>query len=106
MQTAFYESEGECIVAVEDAEQVLFNNRFELDGMTFPEPSPHLFNFKSGVHSVKRKNLMLFYIVYVLSVVVLILHFTGFLARRNMDWVVLVAAVAIFAVNILDFLKG
>jgi hypothetical protein len=48
---------------------------------------------------------MLFYIVYILSVVVLILHFTGFLARRNLDWVVLVAAVAIFAVNILDFLK-
>ena len=48
---------------------------------------------------------MLFYIVYILSVVVLILHFTGFLARRNMDWVVLVAAIAIFAVNILDFLK-
>ncbi len=48
---------------------------------------------------------MLFYIVYILSVVVLILHFTGFLARRNMDWVVLVAAVAIFTVNILDFLK-
>ncbi|MEQ8288406.1 MAG: hypothetical protein RIB78_01660 [Gammaproteobacteria bacterium] len=48
---------------------------------------------------------MLFYIVYALSVVVLILHFTGFLARRNMDWVVLVAAVAIFTVNILDFLK-
>lgn len=48
---------------------------------------------------------MLFYIVYILSVVVLILHFTGFLARRNMDWVVLVAAVAIFTVNVLDFLK-
>ncbi|MFT5395887.1 MAG: hypothetical protein ACI85N_001075 [Gammaproteobacteria bacterium] len=48
---------------------------------------------------------MLFYIVYILSVVVLILHFTGFLARRNMDWVVLLAAVAIFGVNILDFLK-
>ncbi|MGB1799875.1 MAG: hypothetical protein ACPHLK_03490 [Gammaproteobacteria bacterium] len=48
---------------------------------------------------------MLFYIVYILSVVVLVLHFTGFLARRNMEWVVLVAAVAIFAVNILDFLK-
>ncbi|MEM6998740.1 MAG: hypothetical protein AAF419_02750 [Pseudomonadota bacterium] len=47
---------------------------------------------------------MLFYIVYIMSVVVLVLHFTGFLARRNMDWVVLVAAVAIFAVNILDFL--
>ena len=48
---------------------------------------------------------MLFDLVYILSVVVLILHFTGFLARRNMDWVVLVAAVAIFTVNILDFLK-
>ncbi len=48
---------------------------------------------------------MLFYIVYILSVVVLVLHFTGFLARRNMEWVVLLAAVAIFAVNILDFLK-
>jgi hypothetical protein len=48
---------------------------------------------------------MLFYIVYILSVIVLVLHFTGFLARRNMDWVVLLAAVSIFAVNILDFLK-
>ncbi|MEE8320298.1 MAG: hypothetical protein V3R68_00485 [Gammaproteobacteria bacterium] len=48
---------------------------------------------------------MLFYIVYVLSVVVLILHFTGFLERRNMDWAVLVAAVAIFAVNFLDFMR-
>lgn len=48
---------------------------------------------------------MLFYIVYILSVIVLVLHFTGFLARRNMEWVVLLAAVAIFAVNILDFLK-
>lgn len=48
---------------------------------------------------------MLFYIVYILSVIVLVLHFTGFLARRNMDWVVLLAAVAIFSVNILDFLK-
>jgi len=48
---------------------------------------------------------MLFYIVYVLSVVVLILYFTGFLAQRNMDWAVLVAAVGIFAVNILDFMR-
>ncbi len=48
---------------------------------------------------------MLFYIVYIASVVILILHFTGFLARRNMDWVVLAAAIAIFTVNILDYLK-
>lgn len=47
---------------------------------------------------------MIFYIVYILSIIVLILHFTGFLARRNMEWAVLGAAVALFAVNILDYL--
>ena len=48
---------------------------------------------------------MIFYIVYTLAVVVLILHFTGWLLRRNMEWAVMVAAVALFAVNILDYLK-
>lgn len=48
---------------------------------------------------------MIFYIVYVLSIIVLILHFTGFLARRNMEWTVLAAAVALFAVNILDYMQ-
>jgi hypothetical protein len=48
---------------------------------------------------------MIFYIVYVVSIIVLILHFTGFLARRNMEWAVMAAAVALFSVNILDFLK-
>jgi hypothetical protein len=48
---------------------------------------------------------MIFYIVYLASIVVLILHFTGFLARRNMEWAVMAAAVALFGVNILDYLK-
>ncbi len=48
---------------------------------------------------------MLFYIVYGLSVAVLILYVTGFLARRNMEWAVLAAAICIFAVNILDFMR-
>ncbi len=48
---------------------------------------------------------MIFYIVYSLAIVVLILHFTGWLARRNMEWAVMVAAVALFAVNILDYMK-
>ena len=48
---------------------------------------------------------MIFYIVYVLSIIILILHFTGWLMRRNMDWMVMVAAVALFAVNILDYMK-
>ncbi len=48
---------------------------------------------------------MIFYIVYIASIIVLVLHFTGFLARRNMEWAVLVAAIALFAVNILDYLS-
>ncbi|MBI2994630.1 MAG: hypothetical protein HYY48_10705 [Gammaproteobacteria bacterium] len=48
---------------------------------------------------------MIFYIVYLASIVILVLHFTGILARRNMEWAVLVAAVALFGVNILDYLK-
>lgn len=48
---------------------------------------------------------MVFYIVYALAVVILILHFTGWLARRNMDWVVLSTPVAVFAVIILDYMK-
>ena len=48
---------------------------------------------------------MIFYIVYILSIIILILHFTGFLARRNLEWTVMAAAVALFAVNILDFMN-
>lgn len=48
---------------------------------------------------------MISYIVYLFGLVTLILHFTGFLARKNLQWVVLMAPVAIFAVNILDFLR-
>ncbi|HYK56888.1 MAG TPA: excinuclease ABC subunit A, partial [Flavisolibacter sp.] len=45
--TAFYEGEGDVYVEV-DAEKLLhFNNRFELDGMTFEEPSPNLFSFNN-----------------------------------------------------------
>jgi NADH:ubiquinone oxidoreductase subunit K len=48
---------------------------------------------------------MIFYTVYTLAIVILILHFTGFLARRNMEWTVMAAAVALLGVNILDYLK-
>jgi len=47
VQTAFYESEGECIIEIVGKEEKGFNNRFELDGMAFPEPSPQLFNFNN-----------------------------------------------------------
>ncbi len=47
VQTAFYESEGECVVDVIEGEQRGFNNRFELDGLSFLEPTPQLFNFNN-----------------------------------------------------------
>ncbi|MEN0006138.1 MAG: excinuclease ABC subunit UvrA, partial [Bacteroidota bacterium] len=47
VQTAFYESEGDCIVEVLKHETKAFNNRFELDGILFIEPTPHLFNFNN-----------------------------------------------------------
>ncbi len=69
VQTAFYESEGEAVVsplsptpALPQGEgvrrgsspqgggregAVVFNNRFELDGLTFLDPTPQLFNFNN-----------------------------------------------------------
>ncbi len=47
IQTAFYESEGDCYVGVgEDALQH-FSNRYELDGIQFEEPAPNLFSFNN-----------------------------------------------------------
>ena len=39
---------------------------------------------------------MLFAIYYVFAILVLILHFTGFLARRNLEWLLYVVAVSVF----------
>ena len=33
---------------------------------------------------------------YVVALIVLALHFTGWLARKNLEWLVLVLAVAVF----------
>jgi excinuclease ABC subunit A len=45
--TAFYEGEGDVYVEVNGNTPIHFNNRFELDGMTFEEPVPNLFNFNN-----------------------------------------------------------
>ena len=39
---------------------------------------------------------MLFALYYIVAVVVLVLHFTGMLARYNFEWLVLVLAVTVF----------
>jgi len=39
---------------------------------------------------------MLFALFYVIAITILVLHFTGFLARHNLEWLVLVLAGAVF----------
>ncbi|WP_299100474.1 excinuclease ABC subunit UvrA [uncultured Winogradskyella sp.] len=46
--TAFYEGVGTCIIeSLADNKQTVFNNKFELDGMSFLEPNAHLFSFNN-----------------------------------------------------------
>ncbi|NNE30005.1 MAG: excinuclease ABC subunit A, partial [Saprospiraceae bacterium] len=54
IQTCFFESEGDCLVDVMDKKEVAYNNRFELDGMLFIEPSPHLFNYNNPFGACRR----------------------------------------------------
>lgn len=48
-ETAFFEGQGELILLGEDGRQMGFNDKFELDGMLFEEPSPNLFSFNDPV---------------------------------------------------------
>lgn len=41
---------------------------------------------------------MAFYAFYVIAIIILILHFTGWLKRNNLEWLILVLAVAVFPV--------
>jgi len=43
---------------------------------------------------------MAFYAFYVIAVIILILHFTGWLKRNNLEWLILVLAVSVFPVVI------
>ncbi len=47
VQTAFFEGEGYCTVHAEGKSKLTFSDRFELDGMTFTEPSINFFSFNN-----------------------------------------------------------
>ncbi|MDG1573031.1 excinuclease ABC subunit UvrA [Robiginitalea sp. M366] len=48
VDTAFFEGKGTCsVLALKDGNRTDFSNRFELDGMAFPEPNVHLFSFNN-----------------------------------------------------------
>lgn len=39
---------------------------------------------------------MLFALFYVIAITVLVMHFTGFLARHSLEWLLLLVAAAVF----------
>lgn len=52
VQTAFFEGKGACLTRVDlesGTETRVFSNRFEADGLTFEEPTLHLFSFNNPV---------------------------------------------------------
>ncbi len=53
VQTAFFESEGDCVVYTAEGGAIHFSNRFELDGMMFEEPTPQFFSFNNPFGACK-----------------------------------------------------
>jgi excinuclease ABC subunit A len=53
VQTAFYEGHGECHVVIPDKADMTFNDRFELDGMSFEHPSVNFFSFNNPYGACK-----------------------------------------------------
>lgn len=47
VQTAFFEGHGDCFIHIEGQNKSAFSDRFELDGITFTEPSVNLFSFNN-----------------------------------------------------------
>src|SRR5690606_14921632 len=47
IQTAFFEGHGDCTVYAEGGDKMVFSDRFELDGITFTEPSVNFFSFNN-----------------------------------------------------------
>lgn len=53
VQTAFYEGHGNCILDFPGAGRKTFNDRFELDGILFEEPSVNFFTFNNPYGACK-----------------------------------------------------
>lgn len=47
VQTAFFEGHGDCFIYADGRDKRLFSDRFELDGITFTEPSVNFFSFNN-----------------------------------------------------------
>jgi excinuclease ABC subunit A len=54
VQTAFFEGEGTCTIKVVEGPERVFSDKFELDGITFEEPSVNLFSFNNPYGACRR----------------------------------------------------
>ncbi|MGB3467301.1 MAG: excinuclease ABC subunit UvrA, partial [Cyclobacteriaceae bacterium] len=54
VQTAFFEGHGICFVNVPDGETREFSDKFELNGITFEEPSVNFFSFNNPYGACRR----------------------------------------------------
>jgi len=54
VQTAFFEGEGLCIIQIVNGVTKNFSDKFELDGITFEEPTVNLFSFNNPYGACKR----------------------------------------------------
>ncbi|MBD2754868.1 excinuclease ABC subunit UvrA [Spirosoma validum] len=54
VQTAFNEGDGTCRVDIVGRESRIFSDKFELDGITFEEPSVNLFTFNNPYGACRR----------------------------------------------------
>ncbi|KAF5277277.1 hypothetical protein FQR65_LT16053 [Abscondita terminalis] len=53
VQTAFFEGKGVCTVDIDGAKH-FFSDKFELDGITFEEPTPNFFSFNNPYGACRR----------------------------------------------------
>ncbi|MBI3502731.1 MAG: excinuclease ABC subunit UvrA [Bacteroidetes bacterium] len=57
VQTSFYEGHGECTLEITTQKMLVtrkfFSNKYESDGITFEEPSVHLFSFNNPIGACK-----------------------------------------------------
>ncbi|SMD34870.1 excinuclease ABC subunit A [Reichenbachiella faecimaris] len=54
VQTAFFEGHGDCIIRFREEGSRRFSDRFELDGMSFEEPSVNLFSFNNPYGACRK----------------------------------------------------
>lgn len=47
LETAFQEGSGRCSIKIRGGEELLFSERFELDGIEFVQPTPQMFSFNN-----------------------------------------------------------